>query len=129
MSEENVELLRRGLQSAEAFWELLDEYVVWDLRDIPFVGLDDVYFGRDAVIKASRSYWGTWDEYELEADELIDVGSSVVLVVRERGRGRGSGVPFDRRFAQIWTFSRGQVIRWEVFPDAATALAAAGLSG
>ena len=89
--------------------------------------LDDVYVGRDAVMKASRHYWGTWDGYRLDADELIDAGTSVVLVLRERGRGKGSGAPFDRRFAQIWTFLRGRVVRWEVFPDRAAALEAAGL--
>ncbi len=128
MSQGNVELVRRGMQSVETFWELLDDHVVWDLRDRPFLDLDDVYVGRDAVIKASRHYWGTWDEYQIDAEELIDAGSSVVLTVHERGRGRGSGVPFDEKWAQVWTFSRGRIVRWETFPDRAGALTAAGLS-
>jgi ketosteroid isomerase-like protein len=130
MSQENVDAVRRGIQSVEAFWALLDEYVVWDLRDLPVraLDLDDVYVGRDAVVKASRHYWGTWDDYHLDAEELIDAGPSVVVVVNERGRGRGSGAPFDQRFAQVWTFSRGRVIRWELFPDIARALEAVGLS-
>lgn len=128
MSEENVELVRRGTQSVKTFWGLLDEYVVWILRDRPLVDLDHVYFGRDAVVEASRHYWGTWDDYSLEAEELIDAGPSVVVVVRERGRGKGSGAPFDERWAQVWTFSRGRIIRWELFPDRAAALEAAALS-
>jgi ketosteroid isomerase-like protein len=129
MSEENVNLVRRGVQDVNVFWALLDEYVVWDLRDYPILDLDSVYVGRDAVIEASRRYWGTWDEYSLEADELIDTGSSVVVVVHEQGRGKGSGAPFDRKWAQVWTFGRGRIIRWEVFPDKAAAVEAAGLSG
>ena len=35
----------------EAFWALLDEYVVWDLRDYPILDLDGVYVGRDAVVE------------------------------------------------------------------------------
>jgi ketosteroid isomerase-like protein len=128
MSQENVELVRRGIQSVEFFWALLDEYVVWDLRAYPMLDLDGVYAGRDAVVKASRHYWGTWQDYRLDAEELWDAGASVVVVVRERGRGKGSGAPFDRRFAQVWTFSRGRIVRWEVFPDAARALEAVGLS-
>jgi len=127
MSEENVELVRRGVQDVEAFWALLDDYVVWDLRDYPVVDLDGVYVGRDAVIEASRRYWGTWEDYHLDAEELVDAGSSVVLVVRERGRGKGSGAPFDKRWAQVWTFGRGRITRWELFPDKAAALEAAGL--
>jgi ketosteroid isomerase-like protein len=127
MSQENVELVRRGIQSVETFWALLDEHVVWDLRDFPVLDLDGVYAGRDAVIEASRHYWGTWDDYRLDAEELIDAGSSVVVVVHERGRGKGSGAPFEQRFAQVWTFGRGRIIRWELFPDKAAALEAAGL--
>jgi ketosteroid isomerase-like protein len=128
MSQENVELVRRGIQSTEAFWALLDEYVVWDSRDRPMLDLDAVYVGRDAVIKASRHYWGTWQDYRLEAEELIDAGSSVVVAVRERGRGKGSGAPFDQRFAQVMTLSQGRIVRWEVFQDVARALEAVGLS-
>ena len=128
MSQENVESVRRGIQSVETFWTLLDEHVVWDLRAYPVLDLDGVYVGRDAVIKASRHYWGTWHEYRLDAEQFIDAGSSVVIAVRERGRGRGSGAPFDQRWAQVWTFSRGRIIRWELFPDTARALEAVGLS-
>jgi ketosteroid isomerase-like protein len=128
VSSENVELVRRGIESVEAFWELLDDHVVWDLRERPTFDLKPVYFGRDAVIKASRHYWGTWDDYSLEAEELIDAGSSVVVVVHERARGRGSGAPFDASWAQVWTFSRGRIIRWELFPDRAAALEAAGVA-
>jgi ketosteroid isomerase-like protein len=88
---------------------------------------DDVYVGRDAAIQATRQYWGTFDNYRLDALELIDAGSRVVVVVRERGRGKGSGAPFERRWAQVWTFRRGRIVRWEVFPDRAEALEAVGL--
>jgi len=128
MSEENLELVRRGIESVETFWALLDDDVVWDMHEFPVLDLHGVYEGRDAVIEASRHYWGTWDDYRLDAEELIDAGSSVVVAVRERGRGKGSGAPFDQRWAQVWTFRRGRIIRWELFPDKAAALEAAGLS-
>jgi ketosteroid isomerase-like protein len=128
MSEENVELVRRGMESADSFWELLDEHVVWDLRKRPILDLDDVYVGRDPVVRASRRYWGMWDEYQLDVEELVDGGASVVVVLRERGRGKGSGAPFDQRWAQVWTFSSGRIVRWEMYPDTSTALAAAGLA-
>ena len=128
MSQENVEIVRRGLASVEVFWASLDEYVVWDLRERPMLDMDSVYVGRDAVVEATRRYWGTFRDYRLDAEEIFDAGSSVVVVTRERARGKGSGAPFDHRFAQVWTFSRGQVVRWEIFEDAAHALEAVGLS-
>jgi len=113
----------------EFFWALLDEYVVWDLRDYPTApDFDDVYVGRDVVIEASRRWWGAWTDYRLDAEELIDAGSSVVVVLHEQGRGKGSGAQFDNRHAQVWTFSRGRIIRWEAFPDKGAALEAAGVS-
>jgi ketosteroid isomerase-like protein len=129
MSKENVELARQGLRNVETFWELLDEHVVWDLRDRPFFDLDEVYVGRDAVMEASRHYWGTWDEYQLDVEELIDAGSSVVVIFRERARGKGSGAPIEDQHVQVWSFSRGRITRWEEFPDPAAALKAVGLSG
>ena len=128
MSQENVELVRRGVHDVEAFWAMLDEHVVWDMRATgPPIDLPEVVVGRDAVIEASRHYWGTWTDYRLDAEELIDAGASVVLVVHEHARGKGSGVPHDWRFAQVCTFHRGKVIRWELFPDKAAALEAVGL--
>jgi len=127
MSEANVELVRRGIENVERFWAMLDDHVVWDLRARRGIDLEDIYCGREAVIKASRRYWGTWDDYHLDAEELIDVGTSVVVILRERGRGKASGASFDDRYAQVWTFSSGRVVRWEIFPDRAAALAAVGL--
>src|SRR5688500_12161962 len=104
MSEGNVERVRRGVESVEAFWEMLDEYVVWDLRGLPAPDLDGVYVGGEAVIKASRHYWGTWRDYSVEPEELLEAGTSVVVILRERGRGRSSGAPFERQNPQLWTF-------------------------
>jgi ketosteroid isomerase-like protein len=132
MSQENVDLVRRGFSNPDSFWALLDEHVVFDTRSLPHAAVIDIYgtpvlVGRNALIDATRSYWGTWDDYHLDAEELIDAGSSVVGVVRERGRGKGGGIPFDRRWAQVWTFSRGRIIRMEAFSEKAEALEAAGL--
>jgi ketosteroid isomerase-like protein len=125
---ENEELVRRGVASVDAFWAMLDEYVVWDLREWPMPDLDPVHVGRDAVIKASRHYWGIWDEYKVEAEEILSVGPSVVVILHERGRGKGSGAPFEQRHPQLWTFRGGRIIRWESFPNRAVAIEAAGLA-
>jgi ketosteroid isomerase-like protein len=129
MSQENVELVRRGIESVDAFWAMLDEYVVWDLRNRPVpAGMDSVVVGRDAVIQASRRYWGTWKDYRMDIEEVLDAGQSVVVIFREQGRGKSSGVPFAQQHPQLWTFRAGRIIRWESFRTRAQALEAAGLS-
>ena len=131
MSEANVELVRRGIADVRVFWDMLDEQVIMDMRAYSHMSVDMgglVVVGRDAVISANRRYWGTWEDYRLDAEELIPAGPSVICVVHERGRGRGSGVPVERRWAQVWTFRRGRIVRWELFEDKASALEAAGLA-
>lgn len=129
MTQDNVELVRRGLANVHDFWAMLDEYVIWDLRARrPIPDLDPVYVGRDAVIKASTHYWGTWDDYHVEAEEIIGAGPSVVVILHERGLGKGSGAPFEQHHPQLWTFRKGRIIRWESFPTRAEAVEAAGLS-
>ncbi len=128
MAHENAELVRRGVADVEAFWAMLDEYVTWDLRAWPIPDLDPVHVGREAVIKASRHYWGTWDDYHVEIEEILDAGPSVVVMLRERGRGKGSGAPFEQLHPQLWTFRGGRIIRWESFPTRSEAVEAAGLS-
>lgn len=128
MSQENVDLVRRGIENVDAFWAMLDQHVIWDLRTWPRLDLDNVYVGREAVIKASRHYWGTWEDYRVEAEEVLDAGQSVVVILHEYGRGKGSGVPFDKLHPQLWTFRGGRIIRWDSFQSRADALGAAGLA-
>jgi ketosteroid isomerase-like protein len=127
MTRANVELVQSAVRSVELFWSLLDDDVVLDMRRQPAPGLDGVYVGREAVVRASRQWWGTWTDYSLEAEKIVEAEPDMVLSLCERGRGKGSGIPYERRFAQVWTFSsEGKVVRWEIFPDEAAALAAVG---
>jgi len=128
VTQDDVELVRRGVANVHDFWAMLDDHVIWDLRARPLPDLNPVYVGRDAVIKASTHYWGTWDDYQVQAEEILDAGPSVVVILQESGRGKGSGAPFDQRHPQLWTFRAGRIIRWESFSSRADALEAAGLS-
>lgn len=128
MEQGNEALVRRGIADVQAFWDMLDESVVWDLQASPLPDLDPVYAGKDAVVEASRLYWGTWAEYSVEEEEILASGSCVVVILRERGRGKGSGAPFELLNHQTWTFRDGKVVRWDMFRSRPEALAAAGLT-
>jgi ketosteroid isomerase-like protein len=127
MAERQLELVRQGVADVHAFWDMLDEHVVWDLRASRLPDLDGVYMGREAVIRWSRHYWGAWEDYRIEIEELVDAGSGIVVMLRERGRGRGSGAPWEKLHPQVWTFRGDRIVRWESFETRADALAAAGL--
>ena len=131
MSQENVELLRGVYSSWErgalgAGSELLDPSLttVW-AEEFPTAG---TYHGPDEHAAAMREWLRTWDDFELVAEEFIDAGHSVVVPFRVRARGKGSGASVGRRWAHVWTFQEGRVIRFEVHLDLERALAAVGLS-
>jgi ketosteroid isomerase-like protein len=82
--------------------------------------------GHDAV-RANLAHWeGEWDDYEVIPEEFLDLGDRVVVTVRLRGRGHGSGVEIDARFYEIYTLREGKIIRMDEFTDRADALEAAG---
>jgi len=129
MSEENVELVRSlyGAADPSRVFDLLDEEVEFDFSAYPVPG-SAVLRGKDAVIDWFRHWWGTWDEYVLDATEIVDAGKDRIVVdQRERGRGKGSGVQLERRWAVIFTFRMGKVVRFEAFKSREEALEAAGL--
>jgi ketosteroid isomerase-like protein len=75
-----------------------------------------------AVRRHARSLSGS------EAEELREVGDSIVAAVRQFGAGGGSGAETELRYFQVWTFRGGTAIRLENFRERAEALEAVGLS-
>jgi ketosteroid isomerase-like protein len=73
---------------------------------------------------------GALEDYAYEMERLNDLGSGAVLaVVREIGRGKGSGVPGERSFAMLYTVIDGKIARITALPSEEDALEAVGLSG
>jgi ketosteroid isomerase-like protein len=76
-----------------------------------------------------REFFGdwanTWEKWELEPQELREVGDRVLALTRVSAKGRGSGVEFDQPIAQLFEFRGDKVCRGETFLDQAEAVAAA----
>ena len=70
-----------------------------------------------------------WEELRLEAEEFIDAGDSVVVLLHEFRRGKGSGVEMETDTAVVYEVHNGRVVRLQGYMDRAEALEAAGLSG
>ncbi|HLM27475.1 MAG TPA: nuclear transport factor 2 family protein [Thermoleophilaceae bacterium] len=131
MSQENVELARWAFTSGDPtrFFSLLVEEVEFDARrqaELPGAVLAGR--GREVVEQYCREYWGTWAEYSAHPHGFLDAGDDVIVEVRERGKGKGSGVPFEGTHVQVWTLRGGKIVRWLLFADKADALEAVGLS-
>ena len=83
------------------------------------------YRGREGVARSMEEWVGAFVDYWLEFEELIDVGDKVVLVWREGGKGRTSGVEVEDTGATVFTVEDGLITRAEFYPSRAEALEAA----
>ena len=92
-----------------------------------FGDFDESYRGREAAFAAYRAWIDSWDDYRREPRELIDLGDRVLILLRESGRGKDSGVPVEARLAMLLTFRSGRVVKHREFSDWQQALVAAGL--
>jgi ketosteroid isomerase-like protein len=132
MSQENVELARRGVEAFaagdwETWFEGFDPEIEWE--ETPGLGPDaSVYRGIEEVRGAVGSWTAMWTEYAFEACEYLDAGDDVVVLVQERGRGRRTGASVERKSGQILTFRDGKLIRNRLYGSWAEAREAAGLS-
>jgi uncharacterized protein len=131
MSEENVELVRQGLEAfarrdMATVLELLapDVYMTSDALGLSAGGS---YVGHDGFVRATREVAEAFEDYRVDAEEFIDAGEHVVVLVHISGRGRGSGIPVDMRLAHVWTVRGGKGVRARTFETKEAALEAVGL--
>jgi ketosteroid isomerase-like protein len=129
MSRENVELVRETfarLGRGESVTDVLSPDVVWEVRSGPEQA---DYRGVQAVAEYYRRYFGTWEDFRVEVEEIRELSDGRVFVVaRDTGRGKASKIQVEMRVFQVWTLDGGKVIRWQGFPTREDALEATGLS-
>ena len=127
MSQKNVEIIRRGWEHWSATGELrAHPDFVWDVSNLGWPGRQ-VFAGVEGANEFIAEWAGAWDDWEIEVEEYIDAGEHVVAIVNQRGRAKGTGVPVEMQFAQVWTFRDGRAIRMEMYSSLDEALEAAGL--
>ena len=91
----------------------------------PIVGRSAWRHRVQAVLRAGGRRG--WDERRLEAEEFIDAGDCVVVLVREFRRG-GAAESSWTDTAVVFEVRNGRVVRIQGYMDRAKALKAAGLS-
>jgi uncharacterized protein len=131
MSEENVEVVRRmydAFHSGDANGALahFDPNVVVDAsRARPDGGRGQ---GREQLNAIVAAWMGTWDEWREEIAEIRDLGSRVLVLSVQHGRGKGSGVEVEAPYALLYDVHGGKITHMTMFPTQEAALVAAGLS-
>ena len=131
MSRQNVELVERlnDVYNERRFAEnpdLIDPAMVWDMSRMQIPD-STAYTGPLGF----REFVDTWTESfaseRIDADEILDAGEHVLVMVHHSGRGKISGIEVDQRFAMVWTLRDGRAVRMEMYPTREEALEAMSL--
>jgi ketosteroid isomerase-like protein len=133
MSQENVEIVRRTVEAIlRGDWEQAAHLLDPDAEGHGTVGglsegevLRGVTQFRQSFEQEDAE---AWDERRLEAEEFIDAGDRIVVLVREFRRGRGSGIELETDTAVVFEVRDGRVVRIQGYMDRAKAIEAAGVS-
>jgi ketosteroid isomerase-like protein len=75
-------------------------------------------------------FFESWDALRVEPEEFVHLGPDRILVaLRLRGRGKGSGVSTDMLLYELMTIREGKLVERRAFRNRPDAFEAAGLSG
>ena len=127
MSEENVELVREGIEAfnrGDITWliERIDDDFVfdWSRSRSPLRG---IYRGADGVAGFLREQWSSFEEFVIEPREFIDRGRLVVVPLTLRARGR-QGIAVGTDNTHVYTVEDGRVAGVTMYQETDEALAA-----
>jgi ketosteroid isomerase-like protein len=131
MSQANLELLQRGFEHVTRTGQLLPDTVhadlVWDTTTFSTMGLNlKKCIGLAEANRWLEQWADAFDDWSLDIEENREVGDEVVTIVRQRARPKHGGPEVEMRFAQVWAFRDGLVVRMEMYADIDEALAVAG---
>ena len=84
--------------------------------------------GREGLERYYGMLAESWEDLQAVAQEYRDLGDRVLALGRNRGHGKGSGVPVEGPHGAVLDFRDGKISRIRLFVDHSEALRAAGLS-
>jgi ketosteroid isomerase-like protein len=130
VSRENVEVVLSSLEAwnrgdLSAWLEsLAPDVVVAFPPEVPEPG---PFHGREEVREWAEGFVLSWNNYSIEIEKLVEVDDRVVVVARESGRGKESGVPFEGRDGFVFRIRDGKIIELRNYAKPAAAFEAVGL--
>jgi len=128
MSERSAEIVRRMYQAFHAgdlegaLAHFAPDVVVDATRRID----GQMGQGHDELNAIISRWLGAFEEWHEDIEELREVGSQVYVVATQRGRGKGSGIDTETRYAVLYELRDGLITSMTLYPDPAEALRAAG---
>lgn len=110
---------------------LYDEWAAGEMRrsDIFDPDVECKTFGvfpeGDMSVRGIEELWSlmlnwlrTWrDPLTITAEEFIQSGDRILVLIRWKGAGRGSGAEVEAVGAHLWSFRDGLAVRYDVYRD------------
>jgi hypothetical protein len=104
----------RFAATAKAVAELFDPAV----ESVPaWRGAGMTYSGIDGFREMWLDWLEPWASYHVQVDEMLDLGDSVVVLVRDRARRRGMDVEVELISGSLWTFGNGKIVRVQFYAN------------
>jgi ketosteroid isomerase-like protein len=95
----------------------------------PMLPEGDTYRGPQGLRELWQTWRGTFPDFRVQVDEMIDAGDKVIVMAAVSGTATDSGLEVKTpSFAWVWSFDGDTPIRMEAMPNRATAVEAVGLS-
>ncbi len=132
MSQENVELVRRGFEAMsrgdlpQMLGFIHPDFEVTIPSDVS--AEPDTYRGHEGIRRYFQSFEDGMDEIRFQPERIWDLDERVVVVVRLTAKGKSTGIPVEQRTGSVWTVLDGKAVSARIYLDPADALAAVGLS-
>jgi ketosteroid isomerase-like protein len=74
--------------------------------------------GREELWSLMSGWLRTWRRpLTITAEEFIQSGDRILVLIRWKGAGRGSGAEVEAAGAHLWTFRDGRAVRFDVYRD------------
>jgi limonene-1,2-epoxide hydrolase len=131
MSQENVELLRRGMEEANRVGISEVNPRLYYHPDVEYLPLrsatEGKYRGIAGIERFNADTEEVFEKFELHY-EFLDLGERVLAWGVIRVRARGSGIETDIATGGVFEFRDGKIVRWEDFGSKEKALKALGLA-
>jgi uncharacterized protein len=138
MSQENVEVVRRGIEAWNSFFREGTDPIP-HLREFcdPDVTLEfsrrlvdaEIYRGYEGARRFLEQLREPWGDFRIEPEKFLDARDKVVVFSRVVGHAKQGRISIDSRVAHMCTVRNGKLIQIEYFgDDRAACLEAAGLS-
>lgn len=130
VSTPNVELVHQAfdaLNRRDLDWLIshCDPDVEMHMRGV--AGEPVLYVGAAGMREYFRDIGEIWESVEFVLEDVRDLGDSVLVIFRQRFRGRGSGVDVEGRSACTFRLRDGALTELRSYRDVAEGLAAVGL--